>query len=341
MKILKTITFFILILLMAGSCKKDIDNLSELDNVTAPTNVTAIFDITQDNSGLVTIIPNAEGATEFQVTFGDMPDEIPTTYGLNEEITHTYVEGVFNIGITAIGLTGLKTQYDQDLNVTFKAPENLVVTIEPDGINPSIINVSAKADYATIMDIYFGDTINEDPVHALPEEVVSHLYEEAGDYTIRVVAKSGGAATTEYSETITITGANDPVNLPVTFESYTINYAFVDFGNAVSTVIENPDASGINTSARVAHFLKPDGAETWAGSFLTMENPIDFSVNKTFKVKAWSPKAGAMVKLKVENLDNGEISYEADAYTTVSEVWEELSFDFTGIDIMNEYQKVV
>jgi len=130
------------------------------------------------------------------------------------------------------------------------------------------------------MDIYFGEVSDEEPVNALPGEEVQYTYTDPGDYIIKVIAKSGGAATTEYSETITISAASDPVNLPIDFESFTINYAFGDFGNVVSEVIDNPDASGINTSARVAQSFKPNGAETWAGSLLTLGEPIDFSAKK-------------------------------------------------------------
>lgn len=326
---------------MAVSCKKEIDNLKELDSVTAPANLTAIFDITQDNSGIVTIVPNAEGVTKYAITFGDVEDETATDYDLNETVLHTYAEGVFTVGITAKGLTGLESTIEQDLNVTFKAPENLVVTITPDASNPKIVTFSATADYATIMDIYFGDVDNEEPTHVLPGEEVIHTYSEAGDYLVIVIAKSGGAATANYSETITITAASDPINLPIDFESFTINYAFEDFGNAASSVIDNPDASGINPSSRVATTLKTAGAETWAGSILTLENPMDFDANSLFKVKVWSPKVGAIVKLKVENIDDGDISFEVDATTTVSGEWEELVYDFSSIDASQEYRKVV
>lgn len=338
---LKNITLFIFILIIAISCKKDEDDLSALNNVIAPANVTATFDITQDNSGLVTIIPNAEGATQYLVTFGDVADETPTKYGLNDEITHIYEQGVFTVGINAVGITGLITKYEQELTISFRPPENLVVTITQDVVNPSLVSVSATADYATIMDIYFGDVPDEEPVHAVPGEIVSHTYVEAGDYVINVVAKNAGPGTEEYSETITISEASDPVTLPVDFESFTVNYAFIDFGNEQTTVIDNPDASGINTSARVAQSVKPAGAETWAGTILTLGDPIDFSTNKLFKMKVWSPKAGAIVKLKVENLDDGDISYEVDALTTATNQWEELLFDFSAIDVNNSYQKLV
>ncbi|HEY9115493.1 MAG TPA: hypothetical protein VIN10_12405 [Bacteroidales bacterium] len=338
---MKKISVFLFILLFAISCNKNVDNLSELDNVSAPANVNATFDVTQDNSGLVTIYPTAEGVTQYKITFGDVLDETPTVYGLNESITHVYTEGVYTVGITAVGITGLTASVDKDINITFKAPENLVVTIEQDATNPKIISVSAYADYATIMDIYFGDVPDEEPAHALPDEVVQHTYAEAGDYVIKVVAKSAGAETTEYSETITITAASDPVLLPITFESFTVNYAFTDFGSVTSSVIDNPDISGINQSSRVAQSVKPTGAEVWGGSFLTLGNPIDFSAKKVFKVKTWSPKSGATVKLKVENLDNSDIAMEVDALTTVSNEWEELTFNFSAIDVNNTYQKIV
>lgn len=338
---LKNISLFIVILLFAVSCKKDTDSSLELDKVTAPTNVEASFDITQDNSGLVSIFPNAEGVTSYLITFGDTLGETPTMYNYNEEITHIYGEGVFEVGIEAVGLTGLKAAIVKEISVTFKAPEDLVVSITQDAVDPRLVTVSATATYATIMDIYFGDVADEVPIHALPEEEVQHTYAEAGDYVIKVVAKSGGEATTEYSETITISEASDPITLPVDFESFTINYSFEDFGNAFSTVIDNPDPAGINTSARVAQTNKAAGAETWAGSLFTLGDPIDFTVNKIFKMKVWSPKAGAIVKLKVENLNDGNIAHEVDATTTVSNEWEELTFDFSAIDMANEYQKLV
>jgi len=341
MKFLKNKILIMVILIFAVSCKKDYDNLDKLDSVTAPSNLSVVFDIAQDNSGLVTILPNAEGVTEFKVTFGDSVSVPPRTYPLDEVITHFYNEGLYNVGITAVGLTGATTKLTKELNVTFKAPEDLNVTIEHDPVSPNIISVSATATFATIMDIYFGDLEDEIPVHALPEEVIQHTYTEAGDYILRVIAKSGGAATTEFSDTISIATPSDPVNLPIDFELFTVNYAFTDFGNAVSTVVDNPDPSGIDISAKVGQTFKPAGAETWAGSFLTLGEPIDFTSKKLFKVKVNSPKSGAMVKLKVENIEDGEISFENDAYTTVANEWEELSFDFSAIDISYEYQKVV
>jgi len=334
--------FLIVVVLFAGlACEKEIDNLDKIDKVNAPNIISVVFDIKQDNSGFVTIMPQAEGVTGYMVKFGDVANETATKYGLNEKITHTYAEGVYTVKITGVGLTGLTTDFQAGLTVSFKAPENLVVSIQADAVNPRLIHVSATALYATVMDIYFGETIDETPVTVLPGQVASNLYDEPGDYQIKVVARSGGAATTEYTQVITISAASDPVNLPINFESFTVNYAFIDFGGNASTVINNPDPSGINTSARVAQAVKNTGAEIWAGSLLTLGNPMNFSTYKLFKIKVLSPKVGAIVKLKVENLNDGNISHEVDATTTVSNTWEELQFDFSAIDVSQQYQKIV
>nr|WP_319270931.1 PKD domain-containing protein [uncultured Draconibacterium sp.] len=338
MKILKNSFVFLFVLLFAVACETDEDRFYSLDYIEAPANVNAVFDVTQDNTGLVSIFPNSEGAASYLVEFGDGESVELST---QESTTHIYPEGVYQVGITATGITGLTTKTTKELNVTFKAPENLVVTITKDETNPKIVSVSATATFATVIDVYFGDVEDEEPTHVLPGEAATHTYAEPGDYEVKVIAKSAGAASTAYTETITIDAASDPVNLPINFESYTVNYAFGDFGGVASSVIDNPDANGENTSARVAQSVKSEGAETWGGTLLTLESPIDFSAKQIFKVKTWSPKAGAVVKLKVENLDNGDIAMEVDATTTVANEWEELSFNFSAIDMNNEYQKVV
>jgi hypothetical protein len=341
MKNIKNILLFSFALLFVGACEEDTYDISAVDAITAPSNVSAIFDITQDNTGLVTIVPQAENVAKFRIKFGDMSDEVATEYALNELISHIYEEGVYTLDITAVGITGLTTTINEELNITFKAPENLIVSIAQDAINPKIVTVSANADFATVMEIYFGDQDPELPTLALPGEAVQHTYANPGEYSFRVVAKSAGAATAEYTETIIVPDATDPVAFPIDFESFTVNYAFSDFGNAASTVIDNPDATGINTSNKVGQLIKSAGAEVWAGSLLTLGDAIDFSSKKLFYMKVWSPKSGAIVKLKVENLDDGGIAHEVDVTTTTSNAWEELAFDFSDVDDSQTYQKVV
>lgn len=130
------------------------------------------------------------------------------------------------------------------------------------------------------------------------------------------------------------------VTLPIDFESTTITYTFTDFGGGQMSRVDNPDMSGINTSSKVARMIKNAG-EVYGGSVLELAGPIDFSTNKHFKMKVWTPGAGRKVLLKVENLTNGAIAYEQEQVTTVGSAWQELVFDFTGANVANSYQKLV
>lgn len=127
---------------------------------------------------------------------------------------------------------------------------------------------------------------------------------------------------------------------PVDFESTTITYTFTNFDGGNATVIANPQSSGINTSGNVGQMVK-DVGQVWGGSFIEMTNPIDFSVNKIFKMKVYSPRAGARVLLKVENSTNGGIFYEQEDTSTVANAWEELTFDYSAINTANDYSKIV
>lgn len=127
---------------------------------------------------------------------------------------------------------------------------------------------------------------------------------------------------------------------PIDFESGTISYTWTDFGGGAATVINNPQSSGINTSAKVGQMVK-NAPEVWAGSYLQMTNPIDFSVNKIWKMKVYSPRVGARVLFKVENISNGAVFFEREDTSTVANAWEELTFDFSAINTSNSYQKVV
>lgn len=130
------------------------------------------------------------------------------------------------------------------------------------------------------------------------------------------------------------------INLPIDFESTTVTYSFTDFSGGEMSVQDNPDMSGINTTAKVGRMIKNAG-DPWGGSLMELEAPIDFSTNKHFKMKVWTPGAGRKVLLKVENLTNGAIALEKEATTTVGNAWEELVYDFTAINTAESYQKLV
>jgi hypothetical protein len=128
-------------------------------------------------------------------------------------------------------------------------------------------------------------------------------------------------------------------SLPIDFESSTVAYTFTDFDGGVGTKIANPNSGGINTSANVGRIVKGAG-QPWAGSYLTLAAPIDFSVNKIFKVKVYSPRVGAKLNLKVEGAA-GIVPYEREVVGTVANAWEEMTFDYQAVSTTNQYTKLV
>ena len=336
---MKTIKFIsiLIVTLIFSSCVRDSDIFDIVESIDAPTNISADFFITQDNTGLVKITPNGEGVTQFEIYFEADNNEFATV-GIGESVERTYSEGNYQVKIVGLSLNGNATEVLQPLVVSFLPPENLVATIENDPTNNFQINVSATADYATMFEVYFGDVENEEATPLMVDETISHVYEEIGVYDVTVIAISGIDGAIQITESISIL---NPLQLPIDFEDASLDYSFVDFGNVVSTVVDNPDISDNNQSQRVGQSTKPANAEVWGGSYLELDDPIDFSSLVNLGVNVWSPQSGIIVKLKVENATNPDIFYESDLVVNSANAWEELNFDFSGADLTQEYHQVV
>ena len=337
---MNTIKYFFSIALVLSvmlGCKKDsFTDTSFTTTAAKPAKLSLLFDITQDNTGLVTITPNGEGAISYDVVYGDATTT-PVSFAAGKNTSHVYAEGVYTVKVTARDINGNTVTATQQLTVSFRAPEKLVVNADFDPTNLFKLNVSATALYETMFKVYYGDVANEVPVTFLEGATVSHTYLTTGTFTLKVIAYSGGAATTTFTKIITIV---DPVVLPITFESTTQNYMFNNFDGGAVTVINNPKSTGINTSAKVAQMVKGAG-QVWGGSWIGLGGSIDFSANKIFRMKVYSPRVGAKVLLKVENAANGGISFEKEVATTLANTWEDLAFDFSAINTANTYEHIV
>jgi len=339
MKKFKYLLNIFLASILVFACVEEIENnIDFVDTIDVPTNISAMISITQDNTGVVTITPTGEGVVSYSVDFGDGSNESESINPGNS-VVHTYPEGTYEATIIAVGLNGEVTETVVSVVVSYSAPENLVVVINNVPGNPFDINVSATADLAASFEVYFGDQGPEEaPTPLQIGEPLTYTYSAVGEYSVTVVALSGGAATTEYIEVITIT---NPLLMPIDFEDSSLNYSFVDFGNAQSTVIPNPDPSGINTSATVGQSFKFNGSETWAGSFLTIDEPVDFSSLNNIAVDVWTSEFGEVVKLKLENSANPDINTEVDMTTSVNQGWETLIYDFSASDLSQDYDRIV
>ena len=488
MKSMKNLIRIILLTLTVMSCQKDFVNTDVDVEIAVPSEVSAEFKITNDNSGLVNIVPKSNGGLKHVVSYNDGSSE-SDTLELGQNIDHVFAEGNYEIEVKALGYNNLTSSNNVPLVVSFRAPENLEVTVTNDLAISRQVNVVATADYATNFSVYFG--ADAEPVTANAGQTVSHVFPEAGITTIRVVANSGGSATSVFeNEAFLVTAILQPItaaprqqaraasdyisiysdtytnetgvdtfpdwgqggqgsswttfdfngdsmlqyiNLSyqgITFNSVDVsqmeylhfdvwtaevdriesslisvasgekpvwtvlqsdewtsidipisaftdqglsvndihqlkfvgdgwaagtvfidniyfyraatgvvtddieNYegeapTYGDFGNASVSIIANPDISGINTSAKVAQFTKANGAEVWAGSTITLDTPLDLVNFSKINVKTWSPKVGAVVKMKLENAD-ASITHEVDINTSVANTWEQLSYDFSA-----------
>ncbi|MFD0794879.1 hypothetical protein ACFQZX_14730 [Mucilaginibacter litoreus] len=503
---MKAIKYFLsvtLLLAVITGCKKDYTDTSFVQQAAEPGKLGVMFDITQDNTGMVTIIPSGEAITSYDVYYGDNGENFEKV-NAGKTAQHKYAEGVYTVKIVGHSISGKSVELSHELTVSFRAPENLEPAITTSALT---VTVDAKASYETMFHVYYGDETgtNPEPFDTFLEgQPAKHTYAAAGTYTIRLVALSGGAATTTYQQTIKVGkqidlplnfddpifdytmsdfGGNvasvdaDPANnankvlkvvkpngaevwagttlgtatgfatkipvsvsnskmtmriyspaagltiklkleehaegthsvetdavttvankwetltfdfknnsqstpplnsayvydkasvffdfgvmgtgkvfyiddleiptppsmilgIPIDFESTELNYAFTGFDGGAASVVNNPSATGINTSAKVGKMVKSAG-QTWGGAFLPLDNPIDFSTKKIFKMKVWSPRVGAKILLKVENLTNGGISFEKETATTKANEWEELTFDYSAINTANSYQKLV
>lgn len=125
-----------------------------------------------------------------------------------------------------------------------------------------------------------------------------------------------------------------PVEFPINFESYNTNFA--TFGGSSFEVVDNPSASGINTSSRVGKTVH--GNETWAGLVTDMASSIDLANNPIIKVKVWAPVTGEF-QLKLEDANDSNYFVEQIQNVTTAEEWVELTFDFTGEP--SDFEKLV
>ncbi|MEF3079862.1 hypothetical protein [Winogradskyella poriferorum] len=210
MKIIKKQLKFILLVLVVFGCTKEDDNTDFVNQIEPPTNIAVDVTVTQDNTGLVTLRPSGEGVTGYVIDFGD-GSEVSDFINPGEDITHTYQEGVYDVVVTANGLTDETTSITQEVVVSFQAPQNLVVDITNDPALSKTVNVTANAEFATFFEVDFGEVPGADPISANIGETISYTFEEAGVYTITVEALGAAIETTTYSEDFEVTAILQPL----------------------------------------------------------------------------------------------------------------------------------
>ena len=329
MKKIKLIYGFALLLVIAIGCtKKDgIDQDLSYLSTAASGNLVKIFDISNDNSGNVKITPLGEGVTSSTINFGHgtgaAASAVVTPGG---SATHSYPEGSYTVTIVSKDIAGHETTTTYPLQLTYRAPENVTITTAND------MTVKATALYAKSFLVYYGDVANEvgTPM-AIGQTLPSHIYPATGGpFVLKVVAQSGGAATTTATKTL--------FGLPIDFETAAVNYFFGTFGGGQKfATVANPNLTGLNTSALVGKFTK--GTDSWSGTYSPLDVPINFAYGKKIKVLVYNPDPTNIGKKLNVELESAIAGTGATANgvgvlkvpLTTSGAWEELVFDFSTI----------
>lgn len=341
------VSFSILSLIIATSCSTDgiSSDTSPVETIHAG-NFDRMFDISNDNSGLVKIIPIGEGITSSEISFGHGTDGQVTVFG-GGFATHKYPEGNYTVSIKSIDAAGNQTTNEFPLQIIYRAPINIDPTFNFAG---TTLNLTAKATYANGMQVIWGDggssQVPTNMTGALGGVFTapSHTY-APGVYTVTVIALSGGVATTTATFPITVFA---PFGLPVTYENPTQNYGVGGtFGGVNVAVVANPFPGGINTSASVWKFTKTNGAETWGGTYtpIALPNGVPVNINNgnKFKVMVYSTEVGKQLHFQLEQGSGGFPNTGIDVASTVANQWEELVFDFgsAGIPAGTTFDQIV
>ena len=336
MKHIKTIYKAFIILIFISACTED-ENLDFLENIAPPTNVEAIFKITQDNTGLVTVIPTAEGTVSFDIHFGDTTLE-PAKLEQGTSVDHIYAEGSYEVAVIAYNSIGKTTEILLPLVVSFQAPQNLVVTLENDAAVSKQLNITATAEFATTYEFYSGEaSVTQPAAIANIGDVLNYQYAEAGIYDVKVIAKGGAIATAEDATSFEVTEILAPLTSapsPQTRDAGDVVSIFSDKYTDVS-LDELPTAwssGGLEETA-------VDGDNIWKltnldfiGMVTNYANGIDVSSMEKMHIDYWVPEDVTnelLVKI-VNTVDGGEA--EASLGTTEGGSWQSVELDMSVFD---------
>lgn len=140
---------------------------------------------------------------------------------------------------------------------------------------------------------------------------------------IMVYGTGGGGALCNPETTESI-AAN---NLNITFQT---NTPAVVEDNTTFTWIDNPDFNGsVNTSCKVGQVTRANNSP-YDNIQIDLADKLDFNTSDGIKMKVWSPIPNTPVLLKLEEIGNAGNSVEITATTTVTNGWDELTFDFAA-----------
>jgi hypothetical protein len=316
MKHFKLLSRCFILFILLGCSEEDDRSTDFINDAPAPTNLSIAFSVTQDNTGLVTLTPNGDGATQFTIDLGDGTTQT-VDLSVGESYDHIYAEGTYTVGLIGKGINGKTTEVTQELVVSFDPPQNVVVSIENDGTVSNTVKINVTADFATMYEVDFGNG-NNDVLSANIDEETVFEYESAGVYTITVVVMSAAIETFTYVEEFEVTEILQPLvaapEQPARSEADVISMFSNDYELDV-------DVSSWRSSWSTSVFAdiqieENDTKSYFDADFVGVEfygTPVDASNIEFFHMDIWTSNATTfrikLVDLGVTPATEAEIEY--------------------------------
>ena len=187
------------------------------------------------------------------------------------------------------------------------------------------------------------------------QAVVSHTVSDYDQWVTLSFDFSGWATTEDYDKIVVQFGGEghwvpgqfyfDNIELLPWYPTPAFTYNDFDANQNVDfsgypnmpVIVSNPDATGINTSANAAEWIR--STDQWAHMFTILEGPVNFDNGTNFQIKVHSP-ISCNVLFKLENKDNAGVFIEQTATVWNANEWELLNFDFPGA-ASETYDKII
>lgn len=324
MKRFKKILLSLLVISYFG-CTDDDRGLSFINDAPAPSNLLVAYSVTQDNTGTVTLTPNGDGATQYEIFFGDDSGSVMLIPG--ESVQNIYEEGTYEVRLIGTAINGKSSEITQPLVVSFQPPQNLVVAIENDEAVSKQVNVTVSAEFAITYEVDFGD--GSDPKSGNIDTTVSHVYENAGIYTITITVMGAAIETTEYVEEFEVTAILQPIesapNPPARAEADVISLYTEAYTNIPGTDFF-PDwgQGGCCGSGWTTFDLEGDEMLqyinlSYQGNQLAA--PVDVSEMEYIHLDVWTADVLESIEVSLISVSNGErpitVDLNPNAWTSI------------------------
>ncbi len=225
---------------------------------------------------------------------------------MKQLIKRTQIIWLFILAISFVGCNE-----DDDVNLP-EVVASFAKTINADTGTVSFLNLSENADSYTWD---FGDGTSSTEINPIKSFAT-------GTYTVALTAENGAGASSTFEDELVV-DIPLPVGLPITFDDPNVNYDVTTFGGVTFEIVDNPDASGSNTSNSKVGAITNGGA-AFEGFYFDLGRPIELATLKSIKVNFWSDTP-IDVLLKLEEGTAGAVEATA---SHGGSGWEETFFNF-------------